>query len=162
MSRGNVAGELPLMRDGRESAKLRDFDLQGDTLEFLLEVPLPEPVSSGLSGSAGALSSPVPSSPADGVLRISWAPDAADEVALHLPGRSQTLARAQVRYGQTPREPLLEWTRCFIEGTKWLHHMRFQPLPEAGALAFRFSSRPLDVTSAVGVVAVSDLRSRII
>jgi hypothetical protein len=150
------------MRDGRESAQLRDFELDDAKLDFSLEVPLSERLLSELSRTLTPLSQPIPSSPPHGLLKVSWAPGAADEVGLHLPARSQVIGRGQLRYGQPPGEPMLEWVRCSIEGTKWLHRLKFQPLPDAGALAFRFSSRMVDVKSAVAVVSVADLRSRII
>lgn len=143
-------------------AELRDFDLEGERLECTLVVPLPGHLLSELTRSVSPLSVPVPSSPPDGSLKVSWAHDSAEEIGLHLPARSQAFGRGQVRYGQLPGEPMLEWTRCSIEDAKWLHRLRFQPLPQAGELTFRFSSRLLDVSSAVGVVAIANLRSHVI
>jgi hypothetical protein len=155
-----IAGQLRLLRDGRVAAELNDFELEGERLEFTLQVPLPEQLLSQLTRSLSPLSAPVPASPPDGSLRVSWAHGSADEVGLHLPARGQAFARAQVRYGQPPGEPTLEWVRCSIEGSKWQHRLKFRPLPAAGELTFRFSSPLLDVKNAVGVVGIANLRSR--
>jgi hypothetical protein len=162
VSRSTIAGQLPLLRDGRIPAELNEFDLEGDALEFTLEVPLSAQLLSGLTRSTSPLIRLPPSAPRDAVLRVSWGIDLADEVGLLVPARSQAFAHARVRYGQPPEQPELEPVRSSIKGTRWRHRLRFQPLPEQGELTFRLSSQLLDIRNAVGVVPIANLRSRVI
>ncbi len=162
MSRSKIAGALPLLRDGRIPAVLSEFELEGDALDFTLEVPLSAQLLSALTRSTSPLIRVHPSSPPDAVLRVSWASDLADELGLHVPARNQAFAHAQVRYGEPPERPELEPVRSSIEGTRWRHRLRFQPMPDDGDLTFRLSSQMLDIRNAVGVVAIANLRSHFI
>jgi hypothetical protein len=157
-----IAGRLPLLREGRVPATLRDFELEGDTIEFTLEVALSPPLLSGLADSASLFGSSVFSSPPDAVLRVSWAQGMADEAGLHVPARNQAIATGRVRLGQPPGQPELHPIRCAIEGTRWQQRLSFGPLPDDGELTFRLTSRLLDITNSVGVVPVAHLRARLI
>jgi hypothetical protein len=156
-----IAGRLDLLHDGRVPAVLREFELDGDALEFTLEVPLSVPLLDGLGEPQWPSLGP-PSSPPDAVLRVSWARDLADEVALRIPARGQAIVHARALSEQPPGQPELAPVRCSLEGSSWQQRLTFQPLPEIGELTFRLSSRLLDIRTAVGVVPVANLRSRLI
>ncbi len=162
MSRAKIAGRLPLLRDGRVPAVLSEFELEGDALEFTLEVPLSAQLLSGLTMSTGRLTHPHPSSPPDAVLQVAWGSASADEVGLHLLARNQARAYLRARYVQPPEQPELEPVRCSIDGTLWRYQLRLLALPDGGDLTFRLSSRLLDIRHAVGVVPVANLRSGLI
>lgn len=159
MSRLRIAGTLALSCDGQLEAVLRDWWLDGDGVTFTLELPLPLEVLDGLPSTREHR--PRPEDAPDAVLQVSWDGAQSSQAHLQIPPRNATVGRLVAHRPGEPVEPTLGMTRSFIRAGQWVQEMKFAPLPDGGELAFRLTSSVLGIRSAVDVVSVERLRSRI-
>jgi hypothetical protein len=160
VSRSRIAGTLDLSCDGELQAVLRDWWLDGDGVTFTMELPLPLEMLDTLPSTRGHR--PLPKDTPDAVLQVSWDGGQSSQAHLQIPPRNAMVGRVAAYQPGEPVEPTVGMTRSFIRAGQWIQEMKFEPLPPGGELAFRLTSRVLEIRSAVDVVSVERLRSRII
>jgi hypothetical protein len=148
-------GTLPLTRAGRVLAVLCDFELEDDTLAFVLQVQLSPQLLSGLTLSPGISRIPSFPLPSDASLQVTTK-DSVTETPLSVPPRGSAIAVARTHTPE-PTQLTLEPVSSSIEGSRWRQHLRLRRLPDDGELSFQVSSTLLDITKAVGVISVAKL-----
>jgi hypothetical protein len=161
VSRSRIAGALELSCDGELQAVLRDWWLDGDGVTFTMELPLPLEPLHRAPLTQGHRGLPRPDEEPDAVLQVLWDGAQTSEARLRIPPMNAAVAAVTYRIGEDS-EPALSMTRSVIRAGQWIQEMKFEPLPPSGELAFRLTSRVLGIRSAVDVVSVERLRSRII
>ena len=155
MGRYRIVGTLPLMRAGRVLATLCDFELQDDTLAFVLQVPLSPQLLSGLMLSPGISSIPSFPLPSDASLQVTTK-DSETQTTLSVPPRGSAIAVVRSNTHQ-PTQLTLEPASSSVEGSRWRQHLSLRCLPDDGELTFQVSSPLLDIPKAVGVISVAKL-----
>jgi hypothetical protein len=160
VSRSRIAGALQLSCDGELQAVLRDWWLEDDGVTFTLELPLSTKVIDKLPSTPRHR--PLPDDAPDAVLQVSWDGGQTSRALLQIPPPHAAVARLVAHRPGERLEPTLGMTRSVIRAGQWVQEMKFAPLPPGGELAFRLTSDVLGIRSAVDLVSVEQLRSRII